>query len=103
MRFQVSLMLWIRFLMVCVCDCNSDAAHEGPSRPIPTVLSHRHHHHHQGASFIGVVVVVDDALVALICRNVVVLREKFLVLALFNSAYSKVCWKRLKASFGHMD
>ena len=56
----MSLVLWIRFLMVCVCDCNSDAAHEGRSRPIPTVLSHRHHHH-QGASFIGVVVVVDDA------------------------------------------
>jgi hypothetical protein len=45
----------------------------GGAKPIPTVLSH--HHHHQGASFIGVVV-VDDALVALICRNVVVLREK---------------------------
>jgi hypothetical protein len=45
----------------------------GGAKPIPTVLSR--HHHHQGASFIGVVV-VDDALVALICRNVVVLREK---------------------------
>ena len=67
------------------CSC-LQAAHEGPSRPIPTVLSHRHHHHHQGASFIGVVVVVvdDDALVALIYIIVVVLREKFLVLALFK-------------------
>ena len=100
----MSSVLWIRFLMVCACDCNSDAAHEGPSRPIPTVLSHRRHHHHQGASFIVVVVVVvHNALVALICRNVVILREKFLVLALFNSAYSKICWKRLKATFGHMD
>ena len=52
------------------------AAHEEPSRPIPTVLSH----HHQKSpsrcvSFIGVVV-VNDVLVALICRKVVVLREK---------------------------
>ena len=23
--------------------------------------------------------------------------------ASLNSAYSEICWKRLKASFGHMD
>jgi hypothetical protein len=53
------------------CSCLQSCT--GAAKPIPTVLSR--HHHHQGASFIGVVV-VDDALVALICRNVVVLREK---------------------------